>query len=126
MAANADDLLPTAKDFMRKPALAEAEEAAKAAREREKAEAEKQALLRRLEKPSGISDDERIKRAVRIFERAVRNKMTEVEIYRFPGNLCTDHGRAINQQEQSWENTLTGVPNELYETWAKYFRPRGY
>jgi len=25
-----------------------------------------------------------------------------------------------------WENTLTGVPKEIYVLWAKYFRPRGY
>jgi hypothetical protein len=25
-----------------------------------------------------------------------------------------------------WENTLTGVPKEIYQLWAKYFRPRGY
>lgn len=126
MAPKTDDLLPSAKDFMQKLALAEADEAAKAARQREKAEAEKQALLRQLEKPSGVSDEERIKRAVRIIERAVRNGMTEVEITRFPSDLCTDHGRAINQQERGWESTLTGLPKELYDTWAKHFRARGY
>jgi hypothetical protein len=40
--------------------------------------------------------------------------------------LCTDGGRAINQQEPGWENTLTGRPKEIYQLWAKYFRPRGY
>ena len=35
-------------------------------------------------------------------------------------------GRAINQQERGWENTLTGVPKEIYQLWAKYFRARGY
>jgi len=122
----ADDLLPKAKDFMKKLADAEAEEAAKAERQRLKAEAEKQALLKQLEKPSGVSDEDRIKRAVTIIERAVRNGKTEVEIYRFPNKFCTDHGRAINQQEPGWENTLTGLPKELYQCWAKYFRPRGY
>ena len=114
----ADDLLPKAKDFMKKLADAEAEEAAKAERQRLKAEAEKQALLKQLEKPSGGSDEDRIKRAVTIIERAVRNGKTEVEIYRFPNNFCTDHGRAINQQEPGWENTLTGLPKELYQCWA--------
>ena len=40
--------------------------------------------------------------------------------------LETDKGRAIIQQEAGWENTLTGVPKEIYQLWAKYFRPRGY
>ena len=59
-------------------------------------------------KPSGVSDDEGIKRAVKIIERAVSNGRTEVQVDRFPNQLCTDHGRAINQQEPGWENTLTG------------------
>ena len=120
------DLLPTASDVMKKLALAEAEEASKQARKLAEAEAEKNALREYFTKPSGVSDEDRIKRAVTIIERAVRNGKTEVEIYRFPNKFCTDHGRAINQQEPGWENTLTGLPKELYQCWAKYFRPRGY
>jgi hypothetical protein len=29
----------------------------------------------------------------------MKNRMTEVEVFRFPNQLCTDKGRAINQQE---------------------------
>lgn len=126
MTANPDDLLPTAKDFMKELAASEAEEATKEMRKRKEAEAEKKALLEQLTKPSGVSDEDRIKRAVAIIKRAVSNGLTEVQIYRFPNTLCTDHGRAINQQEPGWESTLTGLPKELYDTWAKYFRPRGY
>ena len=126
MAQNFEDLLPTAKDYMKKIAEVEAEEASKAMRKHAEAEAEKQALLDQLAKPSGVSDEERIKRGIRIIERAVSNGLTEVQIFRFPNNLCTDHGRAINQQEPGWEETLTGLPKELYQTWDKYFRPRGY
>ncbi len=126
MTSKPDDLLPPAKDFMKKLASAEADEAAKAAREHQRAEAEKRKLMEQLQRPSGVSDDERIKRAVAIIERAVRNGKTEVEFIRFPVEVCTDRGRAINQQERGWESTLTGLPKELYDAWAKYFRPRGY
>jgi hypothetical protein len=118
--------LPSAKDFMQKMALAEAEEASKEARLRAEAEAEKKALLDQLSKPSGVSDEEAIARAIKIIERAVSNHLTEVEVHRFPNNLCTDRGRAINQQEPGWEKTLTGKPKEIYDLWEKYFRPRGY
>jgi hypothetical protein len=121
-----DDLLPKAGDFMKKVALAEAEEASKEAAKMAAAEAEKQALLDQFKKPSGVSDEEAIKRGVKIIERAVSNGKTEVQVYRFPNVLCTDKGRAINQQEPGWENTLTGVPKEIYQLWAKYFRERGY
>ncbi len=126
MANKPDELLPSASDIMKKLALAEAEEASKQARQFAEAEAEKQALLDRFKKPSGVSDDEAIQRAIKIIERAVSNGKTEVQVHRFPNQLCTDKGRAINQQEPGWENTLTGVPKEIYQLWAKYFRARGY
>jgi hypothetical protein len=126
MAKKPDELLPSAKDVMQKIAVAEAEEASKQARQRAEAEAEKKALLDQLNKPSGLSDEEAIARAIKIIERAMHNRLTEVQVHRFPNQLCTDKGRAINQQEPGWEKTLTGVPKEIYELWNKYFRPRGY
>jgi hypothetical protein len=126
MASKLDDLLPKAGDYMKKLALAEAEEASKEAAKIAAAEAEKQALVDRLTKPSGVSDEDAIQRAVKIIERAVANGKSEVQVYRFPNTICTDKGRAINQQEPGWENTLTGVPKEIYQLWAKYFRDRGY
>jgi hypothetical protein len=126
MTTRPDDLLPTAGDFMKKLALTEAEEAAKQARKLAEEEAEKKSLLDHFRKPSGVSDEEGIRRAIKIIERAVSNGRSEVQVHRFPNQLCTDKGRAINQQEPGWENTLTGVPKEIYELWAKYFRPRGY
>jgi len=126
MATKPDDLLPTAKDYMKKLALAEAEEASKQARQAAEAEVEKRAFLERLAKPSGVSDEEAIRRGIKLIERAVANGKTEVQVHRFPNQLCTDKGRAIIQQEAGWENTLTGVPKEIYVLWAKYFRPRGY
>jgi hypothetical protein len=126
MTNNPDALLPSAKEVMGKIALAEAEEAEKQTRARAEAEAEKKALVDQLSKPSGISEEEAIGRAIKIIERAMKNRMTEVEVFRFPNQLCTDKGRAINQQERGWEKTLTGSPKEIYQLWEKYFRPRGY
>jgi hypothetical protein len=129
MTAKADDLsklLPTAQEVMEKLALAEAEKASEASRKHEAAEAEKKMLLDKITKPSGVSDEEAIKRVAVIIQRAVANGLTEVQVYRFPNQLCTDHGRAINQQEAGWEKTLTGLPKEMYEFWDRQLRPRGY
>jgi hypothetical protein len=126
MTNNPDALLPSAKEVMGKIALAEAEEAEKQTRARAEAEAEKKALIDQLSKPSGISEEEAIGRAIKIIERAMKNRMPEVEVFRFPNQLCTDKGRAINQQEPGWEKTLTGSPKEIYQLWEKYFRHRGY
>jgi hypothetical protein len=109
-----------------KLALAEAEKASEAVRKQAAADAEKQALLDKLSAPSGVSEEERMKRAAAIIERAVANGLTEVLVMRFPNKLCTDNGRAINQQEPGWEQTLTGLPKELYDFWHKQLRPLGY
>jgi len=126
MATTMDDLLPTAKQLQQKLALAEAEKASASARKLAAEEEEKKALLEHFSKASGVSDEERMKRAAAIIQRAVSNGLTEVFVGRFPNRLCTDRGRAINQVEPGWEKTLTGLPKELYEFWEKYLRPRGY
>jgi hypothetical protein len=126
MATEMDDILPTALDCQKKSAEMEAEKAAEYMRKRQAAEAEKKELLDRLAEPSGVSDDERMRRAAAIIKRAVSNGLTEVEVGRFSNKLCTDGGRAINQQEPGWNETLTGLPNELYHFWKKYLEPRGY
>jgi hypothetical protein len=118
--------LPTAQEVMEKLALAEAEKASGEARKHAAAEAEKKALIDKITKPSGVSDEEALKRVATIIERAVANGLTEVQVYRFPNAICTDRGRAINQQEPGWETTLTGVPKEIYEFWDRQLRPRGY
>lgn len=126
MTSKLDDVLPAAVDCRKAAAEKEAEKASEYMRRRNAAEAEKKELLERLEKPSGISDEERMARAANIIKRAVSNGLTEVEVGRFPNVLCTDRGRAINQQEAGWEETLTGLPKELYQFWKKYLEPRGY
>jgi molybdopterin-biosynthesis enzyme MoeA-like protein len=118
--------VPTAQEVMEKLALAEAEKASATARKQSDAEAEKKMLLEKLTKPSGVSDEEALRRVAAIIERAVSNGLTEVQVYRFPNALCTDRGRAINQQESGWETTLTGLPKEMYQFWERQLRPRGY
>jgi hypothetical protein len=121
-----DDLIPQAKEIQRQAALKEAEKADQYARNLAVAEAEKRALIEKLGKPSGLSEDEKIKLASSVIQRAVRNGLTEVQVYRFPNSLCTDNGRAINQQERGWEKTLTGIAQEIYQLWFDYLQPRGY
>ena len=124
--ASVDSILPSALDCRKISAEREAEKASEFMRRQKEVEAEKKELLERLEKPSGVSDEERMKRAAAIIKRAVGNGLTEVEVGRFSNKLCTDRGRAINQQEPGWEETLTGLPKELYQFWKVHLQPRGY
>jgi hypothetical protein len=128
MVASAEKVsgLPSAKEMMEKLALGEAKKAEEAARKKAIVEGEKKALLDNLTKASGVSDDEALQRVKTIVERAVANGLTEVLVYRFPNQLCTDRGRAINQQEAGWETTLTGLPKEMYEFWKRQLQPLGY
>jgi uncharacterized protein (DUF1778 family) len=126
MSEKIDDLIPTARDIQRQAAIKEAEKADQDVRRFAAAEAEKRALIERLSKPSGLTEDEKVQLASNVIQRAVRNGLTEVQVYRFPHSLCTDNGRAINQQEPGWEKTLTGIAQEIYQLWFDYLKPRGY
>ncbi|MBR0841118.1 hypothetical protein JQ607_13055 [Bradyrhizobium liaoningense] len=121
-----DDLIPNATQIRKEAALKEAEKAEEYARLAAAAETEKRALIERLSKPSGKTEEEKIQLAATIIQRAVRNGLTQVQVYRFPNTLTTDKGRAINQQEKGWENTLTGIPKEIFQLWTDYLKPRGY
>jgi hypothetical protein len=125
-AAESSNRLPTATQAREKLALAEAEKATEALRQKERAEAEKKALIEGLSKPSGVSEEEAFKRAAAFINRAIDNGLTEVEVLRFPCALCTDDGRAINNREPGWETTLTGLPKEMYDFWHKHLKPQGY
>jgi hypothetical protein len=121
-----DDLLPTAREIQKQAALEEAERAEEQARAAAAADAEKKALIETLGKPSGLSEHDKVKLASSVIQRAVRNRLTEVQVYRFPNILCTDKGRAIDQQEAGWEKTLTGIPREIFQLWNDHLKPRGY
>ena len=124
--AGIDDLIPSAKEIQKQAALQEAVKADEHAKRLAAAEAEKRAMIERLSKPSGLTEEEKVKLASTVIQRAVRNGLSEVQVYRFPNSLCTDHGRAINQMEKGWERTLTGIPKEIYQLWSDYLQPRGY
>ncbi len=125
MPVNIDDLLPTAKEIQKQAAIKEAEKADQTVNRMAAAEAEKRALIERLSQPSGLSEEEKVKLASTVIQRAVRNGLTEVQVYRFPNTLCADRGRAINQQEPGWEKTLQGIPAEIFQLWSDYLKPRG-
>ena len=126
MPVKIDELLPTAKrnpEASRSPGGRKGRTICPPAAA---AESEKRNLIEKLSKPSGLTEDEKVKLASTVIQRAVRNGLTEVQVYRFPHTLCTDNGRAINQQEPGWEKTLTGIAQEIFQLWSDYLKPRGY
>jgi hypothetical protein len=124
--AKIDDLIPSAMEIQKQAALKEVQKADEMVKRLAAAEAEKYALIEKLSRPSGLSEDEKVKLASTVIQRAVRNGLTEVQLYRFPNTLCSDRGRAINQMEEGWEKTLNGIPKEIFQLWSDYLQPRGY
>lgn len=99
-AAEAKPQLPSAKEVMERLALLEAQKASDKAKAKQAAEAEKKALIEKLQMPSGVSDEEALRRVAAIVERAVSNGLTEVQVFRFPNDYSTDHGR--NHSGRTW------------------------
>lgn len=126
MPSKINELIPRAKEIQKQAALKEAQKAQEDAKRKAAAEAEKRKLIEKLSKPSGLSEQDKIRLAATVIQRAVRNGLKEVQVYRFPNTLCDDRGRAINQMEKGWEKTLTGVPKEIFQLWSDYLKPLGY
>src|ERR1700753_1962138 len=99
MSGKIDDLIPTAQEIQKQTSIKEAEKAEERLQMLTAAEAAQRALIEKLSQPSGLSEEEKVKLASTVIQRAVRNGLTEVQVYRFPNSLCTDRGRAINQME---------------------------
>ena len=47
-------------------------------------------------------------------------------LLRFPSQLCSDGGRAINAAEADWPETLRGEAAELYLRWERELKPQGF
>lgn len=58
--------------------------------------------------------------------RAVAAGSLEVELLRFPIELTTDKGRAFNNSEPDWPDTLTGLPGDLVRVWRERLKDKGY
>jgi hypothetical protein len=57
---------------------------------------------------------------------AAEQGQKELLVMRFPNLLCSDKGRAINNAEAGWAETLTGRPRQAYEFWRDRLHPAGY
>jgi hypothetical protein len=65
-------------------------------------------------------------RVSRVVTSAAERGEREVLAMRFPSEYCTDGGRAINNFEPNWPETLTGFAKRAHEFFEKELRPRGY
>ena len=62
----------------------------------------------------------------RLVMNAVKNGKFEAMVYSCPSDLCTDGGRAINNADPQWPETLQGKAKQFYERYVKFAKPQGY
>ena len=107
--------------------LAERREDAKAqeALAKQKALDEQQDELRRefMEREVGPNALNRVNNAIR---NAVEAGHHEVMLFKFAASFCTDKGRAINNFDPDWPDTLTGFARKAYDAYLAKLEPVGY
>ena len=62
----------------------------------------------------------------RLVMNAVKDGKMEAMVYSFPSDLCTDSGRAINNNAPNWPETLQGKAREIYDRYEERMKPQGY
>ena len=93
---------------------------ARRTKEEEEEHRARQDFMEREVKPEGL---ERFNSWVR---RAAEQGRSEIEILRFPSQYCTDHGRAINNFEEGWPDTLSGFARKVYDAYVQHLKGQGY
>lgn len=89
------------------------------------AEEARKFVMERMSKPIEVTDQMRANILSRVKAAAAEGK-DELMVLQFPVEICTDLGRAINNNEPEWPDTLTGVPRQAYEAWRDRLKPAGY
>lgn len=57
---------------------------------------------------------------------AAEHGQKEFQLLRFPSQLCSDGGRAINAPDPDWPATLRGEAAEVYLRWSRDLKPHGF
>lgn len=70
--------------------------------------------------------EEEIAMVRRLVANAVKDGKMEAMVYSFPSALCTDSGRAINNNDPAWPETLQGKAKEFMDRYKRLAKPQGY
>jgi hypothetical protein len=116
----------SATDIKRRMAQREAEKAAEELRRMKEQEEKQKAVMAEFHAPPDRTPEQLMQLVMQLITRAAERGETEVQVYRFPNELCTDRGRRINNSEPDWEQTLEGRPKLGYEFWRDHLRPLGF
>ena len=116
----------SAADLKRRMAEREAAKAAEETRRMREQEEKQKAVMAEFLKPPERTPEQLMHTITQLVNHAAEAGQTEVQVYRFPNELCSDRGRRINNSEPEWETTLQGRPKFAYEFWRDRLRPLGF
>ena len=116
----------SAADIKRRMAEREAAKAAEELRRVREHEEQQKAVMAEFHKPPDRTPEQVMQLVMTLVNRAAEAGQTEVQVYRFPNELCSDRGRRINNSEPDWEKTLEGRPKAAFEFWHDHLRPLGF
>ena len=116
----------SAADIKRRMAEREAQKAAEELRRMKEQEEKQKAVMAEFHAPPARTPEQLVPLVMQLVNQAAERGQTEVQVYRFPNELCTDRGRRINNSEPNWEQTLEGRPKLGYEFWRNHLRPLGF
>jgi hypothetical protein len=120
-----DEVFMSANDLKTYMAKVELAKMSQETAHHDQAEKAKQELIKKMSERVDMTP-ERIRAFLGRVKLAAERGQTELMIGRFPVELCTDHGRAINNSEAEWPETLTGLPRQAYEVFRDKLQPLGY
>src|SRR6201997_5365712 len=116
----------SAADLKRRMAERQAAKAAEELQRMREHEEKQKAVMAEFHKPPERTPEQLMQLVTTLVNHAAEAGQTEVQVYRFPNQLCTDRGRAINNFEADWDKTLEGRPRLAYEFWHDHLRPLGF
>jgi hypothetical protein len=116
----------SAADIKRRMAERQAQKAAEEFSRMKEQEEQQKAVMAEFHAPPTRTPEQLLQAIMQLVNRAAENGQTEVQVYRFPHDLCTDRGRRINNTEPGWEQTLEGRPKSGFEFWRDHLRSLGF
>jgi hypothetical protein len=116
----------SAADIKRRMAEREAARAAEELRHMKAQEEQQKSGMAEFHKPPERTPEQLMHLVMQLVGQAADRGQTEIQVYRFPNDLCSDRGRRINNHEPDWEETLQGRPKLGYEFWRDHLKPLGF
>lgn len=121
----AGETLLSATELQNYAASARRAEQAKSKAFQEELEKAEQERIKTLMTPVEMSEERIANFMLRVRQAAERGER-QILILRFPSRMCRDSGRAINNAQSGWEDTLLGVPEQIFHIWQEHLKPLGF